>query len=80
MYLCINIVETQNLVICTYVCLCNKTCRENETKQESLQVGGDAKKTMVEANMRMVISIARKYRHYGVSLTDLIQVGKRVNA
>ncbi|CAM9529576.1 unnamed protein product, partial [Hapterophycus canaliculatus] len=43
--------------------------------EESLREGEEAKKTMVEANMRMVISIARKYRHYGVPLTDLIQEG-----
>ncbi|CBN75768.1 RNA polymerase, sigma 70 subunit, RpoD subfamily [Ectocarpus siliculosus] len=43
--------------------------------EESLKVGGAAKKTMVEANMRMVISIARKYQHLGVPLTDLIQEG-----
>lgn len=30
---------------------------------------------MIRANMRMVISIARKYQHYGVPLTDLIQEG-----
>ncbi|CAN0144994.1 unnamed protein product, partial [Ectocarpus fasciculatus] len=43
--------------------------------EESLRVGGVAKKTMVEANMRMVISIARKYQHIGVPLADLIQEG-----
>lgn len=34
-----------------------------------------AKQQMVQSNMRLVISIARKYAHVGVSLQDLVQEG-----
>lgn len=34
-----------------------------------------AKETMVRANMRMVVSIAKRYKHIGVPMVDLIQEG-----
>ncbi|CAM9221727.1 unnamed protein product [Ascophyllum nodosum] len=43
--------------------------------QDSLQVCRSAKEAMIRANMRMVISIARKYQNLGVPLADLIQEG-----
>ena len=35
----------------------------------------EARKILIESNLRLVVSIARKYRGYGVSLPDLIQEG-----
>eukprot|EP00904_Undaria_pinnatifida_P011319 jgi/Undpi1/7317/HiC_scaffold_22.g09790.m1 len=50
-------------------------CMTEPELKESLRICGSAKQAMIRANMRMVISIARKYQHYGVPLTDLIQEG-----
>ena len=35
----------------------------------------EAKQRMVQSNMRLVVSIARKYSNVGVSLQDLVQEG-----
>ncbi|MCS7223254.1 MAG: RNA polymerase sigma factor RpoD/SigA [Armatimonadetes bacterium] len=52
-------------------------CLENPNPKESLilKEGDQAREIMIESNLRLVVSIARKYRGYGVPLNDLIQEG-----
>ena len=42
---------------------------------EALMTSREAKQRMVQSNMRLVVSIARKYSNVGVSLQDLVQEG-----
>ena len=42
---------------------------------EMISEGREAKQAMVQSNMRLVVSIARKYVNVGVSLHDLVQEG-----
>lgn len=52
------------------------------TPDEEIELGrriaagdDDALRHMVEANLRLVIAVAKRYRHEGISLQDLIQEG-----
>ena len=42
---------------------------------ELMIVAKEAKQRMVQCNMRLVVSIAKRYKHVGVNIADLVQEG-----
>jgi len=42
---------------------------------ESMLTGKEAKQRMVQCNMRLVVSIAKRYKYVGVNIADLVQEG-----
>ena len=46
-----------------------------EEIQQLIREGKEAREYLIKANIRLVVSIAKKYRRYGSSFLDLIQAG-----
>ena len=65
----LSLIETNQKLSIQDIKLINKDRRVGEIKERN------AKKEMVEANLRLVISIAKKYTNRGLQFLDLIQEG-----
>lgn len=51
------------------------TIREKRRAQRLMEMGTEAKQQMISSNLRLVVSIAKRYQHQGMGLIDLIQSG-----
>jgi RNA polymerase primary sigma factor len=46
-----------------------------ELARDQIAAGNEARRRLIEANLRLVVSVARRYMNRGLSLADLIQEG-----
>jgi RNA polymerase sigma factor (sigma-70 family) len=49
--------------------------RRRQALEEAAEAGRRARQEFIKANLRLVVSIAKRYQHRGVELSDLVQEG-----
>lgn len=49
--------------------------REREILARQIREGAEARREFLEANLRLVVSVAKRYRRPGIELMDLVQAG-----
>src|SRR5687767_12425766 len=52
-----------------------RTADDLERLADIIDRGGEARRRLVESNLRLVVSVARRYMNRGIALGDLIQEG-----
>jgi len=52
-----------------------QTAEEIAELEDAIQSGQEARRHLIEANTRLVVSVAKRYRGYGLPFLDLIQAG-----
>ncbi|HCX54896.1 MAG TPA: RNA polymerase sigma factor, RpoD/SigA family, partial [Synechococcus sp. UBA9887] len=71
----ISLQELQNRLEAGYSAWAQQASLEPKTLRTALREGRRAKDHMIQANLRLVVAVAKKYQQRGMELLDLVQEG-----
>ena len=71
----ISLQELQNRLEAGYSAWAQQASLEPKTLRKALREGRRAKDHMIQANLRLVVAVAKKYQQRGMELLDLVQEG-----